>query len=212
MERIDEAVIRKIVKEAVRRLEEEKEGIVVGVSNRHMHLSAGDLETLFGKGYQLTKVKDLRQTGEFAAAETCDIIGPKGTIKKVRVLGPLRPKTQVEISMTDAFALGIDAPVRESGKTEGTPGIVIEGPAGRITREEGLIVALRHVHMDPAYANAHGIKNGEFVSVRTKGGRNVVFRDVLARVSDNFKLEMHVDTDEANASGLKSGDFVWLEK
>lgn len=212
MERIDEAVIRDVVLEVVGRLKARKEGIVVGVSNRHLHLTRQDFEALFGSNRQLTKVKDLLQPGEFASAETVNIIGPKGTIKNVRILGPFRENTQIEISKTDGFLLGVKTPVRESGKIAETPGIVIEGPNGKISKEKGLIVAQRHVHMDPEYAKLHGVKNGEMVSVKTEGDRGLVFDNVLARVSENFRPEMHIDTDEANASDLKSGDYVGLVK
>lgn len=211
MERMDETVIREIVIEVVSRLKAKKEGIIVGVSNRHLHLSSEDFESLFGPNRQLTKIKDLSQPGEFASAETVNLIGPKGTIRNVRVLGPFRENTQVEISKTDGFLLGVKTPVGESRKITGTPGIVIEGPNGKISKEKGLIVALRHVHMDPDYAKMHGVKNGDMVSVKTEGDRGLVFNNVLVRVSEKFRPEMHIDTDEANASDLKSGDYVVLE-
>ncbi len=212
MERIDETVLREIVKEVVSQLKVKKEGIIVGVSGRHLHLSAEDFEALFGPNRQLTKYKDLLQPGEFASSETVTIIGPRGAIKNVRILGPLRDRTQVEISRTDGFLLGVNAPVRESGKIDGTPGIIIEGPKGKISRENGLIAAKRHVHMDPDYADTYGVKNGDLVSVKAEGERGLVFNNVLVRVSEKFKPELHVDTDEANASDLKTGDYVKLVK
>lgn len=212
MERLDEEVIKEIVTEVVRRFKENKDRIVVGVSNRHLHLSAEDFESLFGPDRQLTKMKDLLQPGEFASAETVNLIGPKGTIQNVRILGPLRENTQVEISKSDGFILGAKAPVRESGKIVGTPGIVIEGPKGKIYKDNGLIIALRHVHIDPIEAKRHDVQNGDMVSVRAEGDRGLVFENVLVRVSDKFRPEMHIDTDEANASDLKSGDYVRLVK
>lgn len=210
--KIDEAVIREIVRKVLDQYGEKEEGIMVGVSNRHLHLTKEDFELLFGAGSQLTKIKDLTQIGEFASAQTVSIIGPKGKIENVRVLGPFRENTQVEISKSDAFTLGVKAPVRESGKVESTPGITIEGPHGRIAKENGLIAALRHVHMDPEYAERNGIKNGDMICVRAAGERALTFDKVLARVSPKFRLEMHIDTDEANASDLKSGDLVQLVK
>lgn len=210
--RIDEAVIREIVRKVLDQYGGKEEGIVVGVSNRHLHLTRKDFELLFGAGSQLTKIKDLTQIGEFASGQTVSIIGPKGKIENVRVLGPFRENTQVEISKSDAFLLGIKVPVRESGKVESTPGIILEGPCGQITKENGLIVALRHVHMDPKYAEQNGIKNGDMICVKAAGERALIFDRVLARVSPKFRLEMHIDTDEANASDLKSGDLVQLVK
>lgn len=210
MKRIDEAVVREIAAKVAAQLKAQSNGIAVGVSNRHVHLSKKDFELLFGFGKDLTKIRDLTQIGEFASEETVDIIGPKGTIKGVRILGPFRENTQVEISKSDGFILGVLAPVRESGKIFGTPGIVIQGPNGKIAKDCGLMVALRHIHMDPDYAQRHGIRNGEMVSVKTEGERGLVFDNVMARVSDKYRLELHIDTDEANASGLKTGDRVWL--
>ncbi|HWQ78604.1 MAG TPA: phosphate propanoyltransferase [Anaerovoracaceae bacterium] len=210
IEKLDEAAIKAIVDEVIRRLKAKEEGIVVGVSNRHLHLSKEDFAALFGPNRELTKIKDLAQPGEFAAAETVNLIGPKGVIKNVRVLGPCRTNTQVEISRTDSYLLGIRAPVRESGKIEGTPGVVIEGPNGKISTERGLIVALRHIHLDTESAQRYGVKNGDTVSVKAGGERGAVFDNVLARVSDQYVREMHLDTDEANAADVKSGDYVQI--
>jgi putative phosphotransacetylase len=176
--------------------------VVVRVSARHVHLDAAAMAALFGGGRALTKLKDLAQPGQFAANETVAVAGPKGTIDKVRVLGPLRPETQVEISGTDQFALGVQAPVRESGKLDGTPGIRLRGPAGEITLARGLIRALRHIHMAPADADSIGAANGGQVSVRLVGDRTTIVEGVLVRVSPSYVLEMHIDTDEANASGV----------
>lgn len=186
-------------------------GIVVGVSNRHVHLSKEDLEVLFGKGYQLTPVKDLRQPGQFAAKETVTIVGPKGAIENVRVLGPIRKETQVEISRTDAFKLGLNPPVRDSGDLDGTPGIVIVGPAGVVVKNKGVILAKRHIHMHPKDAQHYGVKDKDIVKVIVeKGERRLIFDDVLVRVREDFALEFHVDTDEANAAMLNNGDLVYI--
>lgn len=207
-------IIKEIVTKVVERIYgcPEEKYIPIGISNRHIHLSKEDLEILFGKGYELKKLKDLKQPGQFAAKETVRVIGPKGTVDKVRILGPIRKKTQLEISLTDSFTLGLKIPVRESGKLEGTPGIMIESSKGRVKKENGVIAALRHIHMPPSFANAWGIRDGDMVSVLAEGKRKLVFHNVLARVSDKYSLEMHVDTDEANAAGLKNGDKVKIIK
>ncbi len=203
-------LIREIVTRVVERISDycEKKYIPVGISNRHIHLNKEDLEILFGKGYGLTRLKDLKQPGQYAAKETVRIIGPKGTLDKVRILGPVREKTQLEISLTDSFTLGVDIPVRESGKIQGTPGIIIEGPKGRIEKENGVIAALRHIHMPTNIAKLWNIKDKEMVTVLAGDRRKLIFHNVLVRVSDKYSLEMHVDIDEANAAGLKNGDMV----
>jgi putative phosphotransacetylase len=178
--------------------------VVVRVSARHVHLGETDLARLFGAGAELTKLKDLAQPGQFAANETVTLAGPRGTIEKVRVLGPLRAQTQVEVSGTDQFSLGMSAPVRESGKLAGTPGIVLRGPAGEVELKEGVIRALRHIHMLPADADRIGVKNGAHVSVRLVGDRTAIAEGVVVRVSPKASLEMHIDTDEANAAGVLS--------
>lgn len=186
-------------------------GIIVGVSNRHVHLSKEDLEILFGKGYELTPIKDLRQPGQYAAKETVTIVGPKGAIENVRVLGPVRRETQVEISRTDAFKLGLRPPVRDSGDLEGTPGIVIIGPNGILVKEKGVIIAKRHIHMHPKDAEHYGVKDKDLVKVIVENGdRKLIFDDVLIRVREDFALEFHVDTDEANAAMLNTGDLVYI--
>jgi len=179
--------------------------VPVGVSARHIHLSPEHIEILFGKGYQLKEMKPLSQPGQYAAEETVAVIGPKGKFDKVRILGPARGKTQIEISRTDAYALGIPAPVRESGNIEGTPGAKIVGPAGEVEIEEGVIVAARHIHFHTSDAEKWGIRDKQLLRVRVKGERPLIFEDVIARVSDSFALDMHIDTDEANAAGVKNG-------
>jgi len=180
---------------------------VINVSARHVHLSPEHVEALFGPGYQLTKLKDLMQPGQYAANEQVAVIGPKGTFPKVRILGPARGASQVEISMTDARTLGVPGVVRMSGNIAGTPGIILEGPKGRVELTQGVIVAARHIHMTPADAERYGVKDGQVVRVKTNGTRPLTFDDVICRVHPNFALEMHVDTDEANAAGLKDGDI-----
>ncbi len=182
--------------------------VPLGISNRHVHLSQDHLEKLFGEGSQLTKAKDLSQPGQFAANETVMLVGPKGVIEKVRVLGPVRKQTQVEITITDSFKLGVKAPLRDSGDLVGSAPITIVGPKGTVVLQEGAIVAARHIHMHTSEAEKLGLKDGDKVSVRAKGPRGIIFGDVLVRVSDNYSLEMHVDTDEANAVGLRNGDVL----
>lgn len=190
----------------------EKYKIPIGISNRHVHVSQADLEVLFGKGYVLTKKSDLKQPGQFAANETVTIRGQKGEFKKVRILGPIRERSQVEISLTDSFRLGVKAPIKESGHLENTPGVELIGPNGRVKIEQGTIVALRHIHMPPEYAEKIGVKDKEIVEVETLGEREGILGNVLVRISDKFSLEMHIDIDEANACALKNNDFVILRK
>lgn len=181
--------------------------IPISVSARHIHLTQASVEALFGPGHRLTPRNDLSQPGQFACEETLTIIGPKRSIEGVRVLGPTRPKNQVEISRTDEFWLGVDAPVRRSGDVANSPGITLQGPAGTLTLTEGLICAARHIHMTPEDAEAFGVAHGERVEVRVdSNGRDLVFGDVLIRVSPKYALEMHVDTDEANAAELARRD------
>jgi len=191
------------------KLEEDSGMIPIGVSIRHVHLSQDDVFTLFGGGYQLNLRNEL-QPGQFAAEETVTLVGPRGILTKVRVLGPVRKVTQVEVSQTDAFALGINPPVRDSGQLKGSAGIVIVGPAGCLKLEEGVIRAARHIHFDLENAKKFNVKDGDRVSVRIDGERALVFANVLARVDKSFRLEMHLDTDEANAAGVKSGDTAEL--
>lgn len=174
----------------------------VSVSNRHVHLDAAALSCLFGEGYSLTHQKDLVQLGQFACQETVTIRGPKGAIDKVRVLGPLRSKVQIEVSRTDCFKLGIPPTVRMSGDIAGSPSLTLEGPRGMLTVQEGAIVAMRHLHVPEDLADTFHLKNGSFVSLITRGERPTVLMRVAVRVSDKALLEAHVDTDEANAAGI----------
>jgi acetate kinase len=185
--------------------------IPIGVSAHHIHLSREHLEALFGAGHELTPRTPLAQPGQFASEEQLSLIGPRGRIDRVRVLGPVRAKTQVEISRTEEYRLGIDAPVRMSGDLGGSPGLILEGPEGQVRLEEGVICAQRHMHMTPEDALRFGLRDGDVVSIRVEGERSVVFGDVAIRVSPKFKLEMHLDTDEANAAQVSNGDVGYLE-
>ncbi len=177
------------------------EKFLVETSARHVHLSAADIETLFGKGYTLTHKKDLSQPGQYACEERVTLVGPKKPIANVIILGPARPATQVELSFTDARTLGVTAPVRESGDVTGSAGCKLVGPAGEVEINEGVIVAKRHIHMTPADAEKLGVSDKEIVSVKLDGeGRSTVFGDVVVRVNPSFALAMHIDTDEANAA------------
>ena len=175
--------------------------VKIGLSNKHLHLQKEHIEILFGKGHELTPTKPLVQPGQFACEEKVDIVGPKNTLKGIRVLGPARPETQVEVAMTDARTLGIKAPVRESGKLEGTPGCKIVGPCGEVEIDHGVIVALRHVHLSPAQAGEAGVKDKDIVSIKIEGERGLVFNNVLVRSGDAHEREVHLDTDEGNAAG-----------
>lgn len=176
--------------------------VKVGISNKHLHLSQEHLEILFGKGAELTVKKELGQPGQFAAEETVEIIGPKRSLGQVRVLGPVRKETQVELALTDARGIGIKAPVRESGKLEGTPGCKLVGPCGEIELDHGVIAALRHVHLNPEQAKEAGVEDKEIVMVKVEGERGLVFDNVLVRSGEAHEAELHFDTDEGNAAGL----------
>ena len=186
--------------------------IKVGVSQRHVHLSREDLDTLFGKGYELTKQKDLMGR-EFASNEFVTLVGPSlRAIEKVRVLGPVRKNTQVEISRTDTFVLKVSPPVRPSGQIEGSERLVLVGRKGSVYLKQGVIIANRHIHLTPEYAEKHGIKDGDYVDVMVEGEnlKATKFYDVQVRVRDDFNVEMHIDTDDANAAGLKNGAKVTI--
>lgn len=182
-----------------------KEKILIEVSARHVHVTTEDLETLFGKGYQLTPKKDLSQPGQYAAAERVDLVGPRSTLKNVSILGPVRQASQVEVSMSDARTLGLNPSIRESGNIDGTIGVQLVGPAGTVTLDKGLIVAKRHVHLTPEAAEAQGVVNGQVVEIKVHtDDRSMTFGDVVIRVSEKFAPAMHIDTDEANAAGITS--------
>ena len=184
--------------------------VVVETSARHVHLTAEQVETLFGKGHKLTVKKMLSQPGQFACEEKVDVVGPKNTIRNVSVLGPERKAAQVEVSLTDARTLGVTPPVRESGDVENSAPCKLVGPCGEVELKQGVIAAKRHVHLDPETAEKIGVKDKEIVSVKIDNpGRALVFGDVVIRVSPSFRPAMHIDTDEANAAGC-SGE-VWGE-
>lgn len=184
--------------------------IPIGVSNRHVHVSRADLDTLYGKEYALTHKSELGQPGQFAANETVTLKGPKGTFEHVRILGPVRSQSQVEISKTDSFRLGVKAPIALSGHLQGTPGITLIGPRGIVELTCGVIIAKRHIHMTPAQAAARHLKDGQIVDVETFGERRGILGDVIIRVSDTAGLEMHIDVDEANACSLSNHDYVMI--
>lgn len=184
--------------------------IKVGVSQRHVHLSQGDLETLFGKGYELT-VKKMLMGREFASNEVVTLVGPSlKAIENVRVLGPVRKSTQVEISRTDTFILKVSPPVRPSGEVAGSERLVLVGPKGSVYLKEGVIIANRHIHLSPEGAKEQGVRDGDMVDVLVEGEKPTKFYDVQVRVRDDFHSEMHIDTDDANCAGLKNGDSVTI--
>ena len=183
----------------------------IALSNKHIHLSQADIDVLFGQGYELTHKKDLSQPGQYACEEMVEVVGPKGSTK-MRVLGPARPESQVEVSLADARGLGIAVPVRQSGDTEGTPGCKLVGPKGEVEMTKGVIVAARHIHMSLEDAERFGVKDKDVVSVQTTGERALLFNNVLVRANAAFALEMHVDLEEGNAAGVKNGDLVELVK
>ena len=189
-----------------------KKELPIALSNRHIHVSQKDLDVLFGEGYELTKMKDLSQPGQYACEEKVDVVGPKNTIKGVRILGPVRPSTQFEISIADAFVLGVKPELRNSGDIKETPGAKLIGPKGEVELSEGLIVAARHIHMHTTDAEKFQVADKDIVSIKVSGDRGLVFDNVLVRVSDEFYLEMHVDVEEGNAAGVKNGDLVELIK
>lgn len=204
IEKVEKAVSA-ILKEYKR---DKNEEIKIGVSQRHVHLSREDLDILFGKGYELTKKKTLMGR-EYASEEFVTLVGPSlRSIEKVRVLGPVRKNTQVEISRTDTFILKVSPPVRPSGEIEGSERLVLVGPKGSVYLKQGVIIANRHIHLTPDYADRHGIKDGDYVDVIVEGIKPTKFFDVQVRVRDDFNVEMHIDTDDANSAAIKNGDFV----
>ncbi|MDP4160138.1 MAG: phosphate propanoyltransferase [Bacillota bacterium] len=186
--------------------------IPVGISNRHIHLSQADLETLFGAGYQLTKTKDLSQPMQYACKETLTIAGPKGAIEKVRILGPARSESQVEILQADCFKLGITAPVRLSGDLQGTPGITLIGPKGSIFLSKGLLIAQRHIHMTLEDAKQFGVSDGGKVTIQIDGLRGGTYSNVVIRANNTSSLEFHIDMEEANAMHLASTSKITISK
>lgn len=214
---ISKEQIAELVKRALLEIDIESDakegGIPIGVSNRHIHLSRDDLETLFGKDYELTPIKELSQPGQYACKEQLTIIGPSmRPIENVRVLGPVRKASQVEISKTDSYILKVKPPVRESGSIKGSAPIRIVGPKGVVQLEEGCIIANRHIHMSPKEAEVFGLKDGDYVDIDVNGTRRTRWFDVQVRVHKDFRLEMHVDTDDANSAGIGNGFIVTIVK
>jgi len=208
-----ERIVREIVLQQVGRGAGHEPNLVVSVSARHAHLTDEHVEILFGPGATLTPMKDLYQDGFFAAEETVMVVGPrKRMLPSVRILGPTRPESQVELAYTDAISLGLDLPVRASGKIDGTPGCVIVGPKGVVELKQGVIRAERHVHMGPKDAEFYGVKDKDRMSLRVYSPCATVFEDMLVRVGDGIKLEVHLDTDEGNACDLDHATKVELFK
>lgn len=176
--------------------------VKVEISAHHAHLSQTDLEKLFGAGYKLKPAKELSQEGEFAAEETVILAGSKRQLERLRIVGPARSETQIELAYTDCFSLGIEAPLRLSGDIDGSAGAKLIGPAGEVELKEGVIVAKRHLHVNQGEADKLGLKNDDVVKVKVAAERGLIFDNVIVRIKDNFKMSVHVDTDEANAAGL----------
>lgn len=189
-------------------LQKRSRQVPVGISVRHIHLTRADVDKLFGYGYQLTPKKALSQPGQFACEECLDVIGPKGELKRVRILGPERSATQIELAQTDCRTIGVNAPVRSSGDTKGTPGVTLCGPLGELTVPEGVIVADRHLHMTPAQAAAFGLADGDRVQIRIDGIKPGIMGGVLVRASSKCALDFHIDTDDGNAFLLRQGQLV----
>lgn len=185
--------------------------IPVGVSVRHVHLSRADCDALFGPGYELARRRDVTQPGQYVTRETVDVIGPRGELTGVAIINPLRKETQVELARTDAFRLGVDPPLRESGQLADTPGITLRGPHGQVTIARGVILAHRHVHMSPDDARVFGVADKDMIKVRVEGDREMTMGDVIVRVSPAFALDLHIDTDEANAASLGNESVVAFE-
>lgn len=205
--------MNEIVEEVVKRIQQQQQNTFeVEASGRHVHLSRQEIDALFGPGYQLTKVKDLSQPGQFVCKERITVAGPKGLFQNVVILGPERSESQVEVSMTDTRILGINAPVRESGKTEGTPGVTLMSGSAVVTLSHGLIVAKRHIHMTPEDALKNKVSNSQIVQVKVEGTRPLIFDDVVVRISPRFATYMHIDYDEANACGLTKGARGYILK
>lgn len=204
------AEFAKLFADVLSKVETTDEGIPLGISNRHIHLSQADINQLFGEGYQLTFLKELSQPGQFACKETVLICGPKGAIEKVRVLGPARSETQVEILSGDCFKLGVRAPIRQSGETDQTPGLTIIGCCGTVVLAKGVIIAQRHIHMTAADARKFQVSDKQVVCLKLSGIRGGILENVLIRVNETFSLECHLDTEEANAMGLTSKSRVYI--
>ncbi len=204
-------ITRAVTLAVIRRLAQNKEYYIpAAASNRHIHISAADREKLFGAEYALKKLRPLSQPGQYACEEQVTVAGPKGRIEGVRILGPERPETQVEVSLTDTYRLGIEPAVRMSGDIAGTPGCTLTGPKGEVNIANGVIVAARHLHMSGDEAAEYGLKDKDIVSAGKKGEREIIFGNILVRAGKGHSLELHIDTDEANAAGIKNGELLEL--
>lgn len=202
MNQLADSIVEAVVKEIRKQLM-----IEVEASGRHAHLSRADVETLFGKGYQLTKVRELSQPGQFVCEERISLTGPKGTLKNVVILGPERTKTQAEVSLTDALALGIKPPVRLSGDIADSPGAIFSNGDRQVVKDKGIIVAKRHLHITPEDAAHFNVKNGDAIKIKVFGSRPTIFEDTIVRISKDFSTNVHIDYDEANACGFQKGTY-----
>lgn len=209
---MDEKDIKRLIMlTVVKQLAQKNEYYIpAAASGRHVHLDQADFEILFGPGYSLRKLRPLSQPGQYACLETVTVAGPKGRINDVRILGPVRSHTQVEISLTDTYRLGIEPVVRMSGDIAKTPGCTLVGPAGQVCITQGVIVAARHLHMSGEEAGLFGLKSGDIVAARKNGEREAVFGNILVRAGDTHAMELHLDIDEANAAGIQYGDLLEL--
>jgi putative phosphotransacetylase len=211
---MDKSSVEVLVRDSVLRTVYGKTGkryIPVAVSSRHAHVSQRDLELLFGMGHALHPIKPLSQPGQYVCRETVTVAGPKGSLQNVRIVGPVRGETQVEISLTDTYTLGVPPVVRMSGDISGTPGAVLIGPMGRVRLSQGVIISQRHLHISPDEAGWMGLTNADTISVVSQGERPVVFKDVVVRAGETYRLEMHIDTDEANAANIRTGALLMME-
>jgi putative phosphotransacetylase len=212
---MNESLIKSITEIVLSELSDNKDyskGVPIGVSNRHVHLSKKDLHTLFGQNYQLKPIKDLKQTGEFACEELVTLVNNDRKIERVRILGPCRSETQVEISQTDARLLKVNPPIRNSGDLKGSESITIIGPKGKVELKQGCILATRHIHLSPEEAKEIGVSNNQIVSVRVYGNKSGILENVYCKIKDSYNLELHLDTDEANAFYVKNGDIAQIIK
>ncbi|MFJ8461278.1 phosphate propanoyltransferase [Lysinibacillus xylanilyticus] len=211
---MQENLVQKIVEEVLQQVLKNQPSpqhdgkIPIGVSARHVHLAQAEVEQLFGENYQLTPKFELSQPGQFAAEETVVIAGPKGSIERVRILGPARSLSQVEISWTDAMKLGVKPPLRVSGDIKGSSPVTLIGPKGSVVLNEGLIIAQAHIHMSPADSARFQVADGQSVQIKVEGIRPIILSNVIIRVSERYRLEMHIDTDEANAGLIQQGAFA----
>lgn len=206
VQKIVEEVLQQVLKNQPSRPDDGK--IPIGVSARHVHLAQEEVEQLFGENYQLTPKFELSQPGQFAAEETVVIAGPKGSIDRVRILGPARTLTQVEVSWTDAMKLGVKPPLRISGDIKDSSPVTLIGPKGSVVLPEGLIIAQAHIHMSPADSERFQVVDGQSVQIKVQGLRPIILSKVMIRVSERYRLEMHIDTDEANAGLIQQGAFA----